>query len=129
VNTADVAALVTAGLAAAVINDVPVVDPGTPTSTLPAVVLAPGPDRLEAGNRSIRHGLNVTAVVPRNNQPDQYVRLQEIAGAVLRGLLPSSVRLEPVDIEFVVSGGGDTGEPAAMSRVIPVSFTGDVDLC
>jgi hypothetical protein len=123
VNVGDVAALIAGGLAAAGIDGVPVVDPGTPIATLPAVVLAPGVDELEAGNRSLRHGLEVTVVVSRSGQPEQYTRLQQITGAVLRGLLPSSVQIvDPFPFDSF-------DEPPTMTRTIPCSFVGDLDLC
>ena len=67
-------------------------------------------------------------MVPRNNQVDQYVRLQSIAAAVIQGLLPSQVRFEGPFV-FAATGGDGTGEPPAMSRVIPISFASDVNLC
>lgn len=127
-NVADVAALVSDGLSAAGIDDVPVVDPGTPVAALPVVVLAPADNELGDGNRYLIYGLDVTVVVPRSNQVDQYLRLCELEAAVVQGLLPSQVRFEGPFV-FAVTGGDGTGEPPAMSRVIPISFTGDVNLC
>jgi len=127
VNLADVAALVSAGLTGAGIDDIPIVDPGTPVVALPCVVLAPSDDELGDGNHTIREGLDITVLVTRNNQVDQYVRLQQMYQAVVQGLIPSQVRFEGA-IVFAVTGGDGTGEPPAMSRVIPVSFTSDVNL-
>jgi len=127
VNVADLAALVSAGLSGAGIDDVPVVDPGTPVAALPAVVLAPADNELGDGNHTLRYGLDVTVMVPRLSQVDWYGRLCELEAAVIQGLIPSQVRFEGT-IVFAVTGGDGTGEPPAMSRVIPVSFTSDVNL-
>jgi len=128
VNVADVAALVAAGLSGAGIDDVPVVDPGTPVAALPVVVLAPADNELGPGNRYLVYGLDITVMVPRAGQVDWYGRLVELEAAVVQGLLPSQVRFEGRFV-FAVTGGDGTGEPPAMSRVIPISFTSDVNLC
>jgi hypothetical protein len=73
------------------------------------------------------YGLEVTVAVPRTDQAAQYTRLQDITAVVIRSLLPSSVQFAGA-IRFLVTGP-DTGDPAAMLRIIPVTFTGDVDLC
>jgi len=127
VNLADVAALVSAGLDGAGIDDVPVVDPGTPVAAMPCVVLAPAGLELGDGNHTLRLQLDVTPMVPRNNQADQFPRLFAMTAAVIQGLIPSQVRFEG-DIVFAVTGGDGTGEPPAMSFVIPTSFTSDVNL-
>ena len=108
--------------------DVPVVEPGSPLTTLPAVVLIPDDDELTFGNRSLRHGLELVVVVPRISGVANYQRLQEITRVVLRSLIPSSVAFAG-PIRPGSTGGPDTGEPPGYGRFIPVTFPGDVDLC
>jgi len=124
----DLVKLVHDSLVAAGVTTVPVVLPGTSLSVLPCVVLAPSDDALGDGNHTLRHGFDITVAVPRNTQTSQYPRLVELLQLVLRGLIPSAVRFEG-PIVFAATGGGDTGEPPAMVRVIPVSFASDFDLC
>jgi hypothetical protein len=95
---------------------------------MPCVVLAPADDTLGAGNRSIRYGFDVTVIVPRFNQVEQYELLVELEAIVLQSLIPSTVQFDGPFV-FASTGGADTGEPPALSRVIPVTFTADVDLC
>lgn len=120
--------LVKEGLIEAGKTKVPVVPPGTAISVLPAVVLAPSTDELGEGNRTLRYGFSVTLLVPRNSQVSQYPLLVELEAIVIRSLIPSNVRFDGPFV-FASTGGADTGEPPALSRVIPVSFTADVDLC
>lgn len=127
-NVDDLAKLIRDGLTAASVTTVPVVMPGTPTSKLPAVVLAPSRDTLGDGNRTLRYGFDVVVMVPRGGQVAQYPRLCELEAIVVHSLIPSAVRFD-ADIEFAATGGADTGEPPAMSRIIAVSFASDIDLC
>lgn len=127
-NIADIAKLIGDGLELAGVGPVPVVDPGTPISTMPAIVLAPSDDELTAGNRGLRHGLDLTVMVPRSSQVEQYARLQELTATVIRSLIPSSVAFTG-PIRFASTGGAGSGEPAALVRVIPIAFGGDLDLC
>ena len=127
-NVADLQKLISDGLVVAGKYKIPVVLPGTPISVLPCVVLAPSDDVLGDGNRSLRYGFDVTCVVPRNNQVSQYELLVELEAIVLQSLIPSQVRFDGPLI-FASTGGADTGEPPALSRVIPVSFTASVLLC
>ena len=127
-NVADLRKLITDGLTVAGKYKIPVVLPGTPISVLPCVVLAPSDDVLGDGNRSLRYGFDVTCVVPRNNQVSQYELLVELEAIVLQSLIPSTVRFDGPLI-FASTGGADTGEPAALARTIPVSFTSDATLC
>ena len=115
-------------LVAAGYPKVPVVAPGTPIAVMPCVVLAPGDNELGDGNRSLRYGFDITIVVPRSSQPEQYELLTELEAVVLRSLIPSPVRFDG-PIAFAATGGNETGEPPALSRVIPVTFAADVDLC
>jgi hypothetical protein len=105
-----------------------VLAPGTTISVLPAVVLAPSDDQLGDGNRTLRHGFDVTAIVPRNGQVTQYQALVELEGIVVQSLIPSEVRFEGA-FTFLAAGGDGTGEPPTMSRLIPVSYSSDVQLC
>lgn len=107
---------------------VPVVLPGTPLSVLPCVVLAPSDDALGEGNRSLRYGFDITVVVPRNTQVSQYELLVELEVIVIQSLIPSGVRFDG-PIVFASTGGADTGEPPALSRIIPVSFASDAAIC
>ena len=106
---------------------VPVVPPGTPISVLPCVVLAPRSNDLEDG-WTLRYGFDVTCIVPRNAQTSQYQQLVEIETIVLQALIPTPVRFEG-PLSFAVTGGGDTGEPPALARIIPLTFVSDVSLC
>lgn len=124
----ELAFLIRAGLDDAGKTKIPVVPPGTPISVLPAVVLAPSDDELGAGNRTLRYGFDVTCVVPRSAQVSQYELLVELEAIVLASLIPSQVRFEG-PLLFASTGGEGTGEPPALSRVIPVTFASDVDLC
>lgn len=124
----DLVKLIKDSLVAGGVTTVPVVLPGTSLSVLPCVVIAPSDDALGEGNRTLRHGFDVTVAVPRGAQVSQYPRLVELLGLVLRGLVPSAVRFEG-PIVFAATGGGDTGEPPAMVRIVPVSFASDVALC
>jgi hypothetical protein len=128
VNVADVIKLIGDGLVEAGHPKIPVVPPGTPLSTIPCVVLAPSDDVLAAGNRTVRYGFDVTVIVPRNNQVEQYELLTDLQAVVLRSLIPSQVQFDGPFV-FAATGGADTGEPPALSRTIPVTFTADVDLC
>jgi hypothetical protein len=67
-------------------------------------------------------------MVPRFNQVEQYELLCDLEAVVLQSLLPSEVQFDG-PIVFASTGGEATGEPAALSRVIPVTFAADVDLC
>lgn len=109
-------------------KSVPVVAPGTTITVLPAVVLAPATDELGEGNRTLRHGFNVTVIVPRQGQVTQYQLLTELEGVVVQSLIPSGIRFEGA-ITFVAAGGEGTGEPPTMSRLIPISYPSDVALC
>lgn len=124
----DLAKLIRDGLTAAGKSSVGVVAPGTPISKLPCVALAPAADELGDGNRSLRYGFDVTVAVPRQAQVSQYPLLVDLEGIVVASLAGSGVRFEG-PIVFAATGGGDTGEPPTMSRVVPVSFASDVDLC
>lgn len=127
-NVADLRKLIADGLVEAGKYKIPVVLPGTPISVLPCVVLAPSDDVLGDGNRTLRYGFDVTCVVPRNNQVGQYELLVELEAIVLQSLIPSQVRFDGPLI-FASTGGADTGEPPALARTIPISFTSDADLC
>lgn len=127
-NIDDLEFLIRSGLDDAGKTKVPVVPPGTPITVLPAVVLAPGDDELGPGNGSIRYGFDITCVVPRSAQVSQYELLVELEAIVVRSLIPSTVRFDG-PLSFASTGGADTGEPPALARVIPVTFTADVDLC
>jgi hypothetical protein len=126
VNIPAIVKLIGDGLAAAGLDVVRVVEPGTPVTAIPAVVLAPSDDELGAGNRTMAHGLDVTVIVSRTNQVDQYVRLQELTAVVVRSVIPSSISFAG-PIRFAATAA--PGEPPAMSRIIPITFPGDVDLC
>jgi hypothetical protein len=128
VNVADLHKLISDGLTAAGQTKVPTVYPGTPTSVLPCVVIAPSTNELANGNRTLSYGFDVVVMVPRFNQADQYELLCELEAVVLQSLIPSECQFDG-PIEFASTGGADTGEPAALSRVIPVTFVADVDLC
>jgi hypothetical protein len=124
----DLIKLVRDGLVAAGKTRVPVVPPGTPITVVPAVVIAPADDELVDGNRTLRYGFDVTCLVPRGGQTSQYPALVEIAAIVVQSLIPSEVRFDG-PLVFATTGGGETGEPAALARVVPVSFAADVTLC
>ena len=128
VNVADLIKLIGDGLVAAGKTKIPVVPPGTPISVIPCVVLAPGNDELANANKTLRCGFDVTVIVQRNSQVTQYELLSELEAIVLRSLIPSEVQFDG-PIVFASTGGEATGEPPALSRVIPVTFTADVDLC
>lgn len=128
VNVDDLIKLVGDGLIAAGKSGVPVVEPGTPISVLPCVACAPSDDELGDGNRTLRYGFDVTIAVPRGKQTSQYGVLVELEGIVIRSLIPSGVRFVG-PITFAATGGGTTGEPPTMVRVVPITFTADVDLC
>jgi hypothetical protein len=128
VNIADLTKLIHDGLVAAGRSTVPVVPPGTPVTVLPAVVLAPGDDELGDGNRSLRYGFDVTVIVHRSGQVAQYEQLVELEAIVVQSLIPSNVRFDGPFV-FATTGGDTTGEPPALSRIIPVSFAANVDLC
>lgn len=125
-NVAGLIKLVKDGLLAAGKDKVPVVPPGTPISVLPCVVIAPSEDRLEQG--ALRYGFDITPTVPRNAQPTQYELLVELEAIVILSLQSTNVRFDG-PFTFAATGGEGTGEPPAQARVIPVSFTSDVDLC
>jgi len=127
VNLAELTKLIRDGLDAAGKTRVPVVPPGTAISVLPAVVLAPRNDDIEDG-WTLRYGFDVTLLVPRNAQASQYEQLTELETIVLQALIPSTVRFEG-PLSFVATGGGDTGEPPALARIIPLTFVSDVSLC
>jgi len=127
VNVDELTKLIRDGLDLAGKTRVPVVPPGTPISVIPAVVLAPRSDDLEDG-WTLRYGFDITCVVPRNAQTSQYEQLCEIETIVLTALIPAPVRFEG-PLSFAVTGGGDTGEPPALSRIIPLTFVSDVSLC
>jgi len=128
VNLADLTKLVRDALDAAGKTKVPVVAPGTPISVMPSVVLAPAFNELENGNRTLRYGFDVTVVVPRFNQPEQYEQLTELETIVVSSLVPSEARFDG-PFSFTTTGGDGTGEPPALARTIPISFVADVDLC
>ena len=127
-NVADLAKLIGDGLTVAGHTKIPVVPPGTPIAVIPCVVLAPGNDDLINGNRTLRCGFDVTVIVPRSAQVEQYGLLSELEAIVLRSLIPSEVQFDG-PIVFASTGGESTGEPPALARVIPVTFAADVDLC
>ena len=127
-NVADLTALIRTGLDDAGKTRVPVVAPGTTIAVMPCVVLAPSDDALEDSNHTLRFGFDVTIVVHRNGQVQQYADLTAIEAIVVRSLIPSQVRFDGPFV-FAATGGEATGEPAAMSRIIPVSFAADVTLC
>ena len=106
---------------------VPVVPPGTPISVIPCVVLAPRNDDIEDG-WTMRYGFDITCLVPRASQTSQYPALVDIESIVVSALIPHPVRFEG-PLTFAISGGGDSGEPAALARIIPITFVSDVDLC
>jgi len=127
VNIAELTKLIRDGLDAAGKTRIPVVPPGTPIAVIPAVVLAAASDTLEDG-WTLRCGVNITCLVPRGAQVPQYEALTEIELIVLQALIPSPVRFDG-PVTFAATGGGDTGEPPALARVIPMSFVADVHLC
>ena len=127
-NTAGLVKLIRDGLDAAAHTKVPVVVPGTPLSKLPCVVIAPSTNQLLNGNRTLSYGFDVVVIVPRYNQPDQYLLLESLEAVVLGSLIPSEVQIEGTTV-FDATGGDDTGDPPALTRTIPVTFTSDVDLC
>jgi len=124
----DLIKLIHDGLVAAGKTKVPVVPPGTPISVMPCVVIAPSDDTLVDGNKTLKYGFNIPPTVPRNAQVSQYNLLVEIEAIVLQSLIHSSVRFDG-PLRFASTGGEATGEPPALARVIPVSFTSNVDLC
>jgi hypothetical protein len=128
VNVADLIKLIGDGLVEAGHTMVSVVPPGTPLSTIPCVAIAPANDELTNGNRTLQYGFDVTVIVQRNAQVSQYELLTELEAIVVRSLIPSEVQFDG-PIVFASTGGEATGEPPALSRVIPVTFTADVDLC
>lgn len=127
-NVTQVIDLLRAGLDAAGHTTVPVVPPGTPLAKVPFVALAPGPNEMGDGNRSYRYGFDLTIAVPRGGQVTQYEYLCTLEAVCLRSLIPNQVRFDG-PAEFGSTGGGDTGEPATLVRVIPVSFAADVTIC
>ena len=106
---------------------VPVVPTGTPISVIPCVVLAAASDDLEDG-WTLRNGVDVTVLVPRGQQVSQFDLLHELEIIVLQALIPTPVRFEG-PLSFAATGGGDTGEPPALARIIPLTFVSDVSLC
>ena len=82
-NVADLHKLIHDALVAEGKTKVPVVYPGTPISVIPCVALAPGNDELANGNRTLRYGFDVTVLVHRNNQADQYEQLVELEAIVV----------------------------------------------
>jgi hypothetical protein len=127
-NLAALTKLIKDALVAAGKTTIPVVAPGTTISVLPCVALAPSTDSLGEGNRSLRHGFDVTVIVPRQGQVTQYELLTELEGIVVQSLIPSGIRFEG-PIGFASAGGEGTGEPPTMSRIIPISYPSDVVLC
>jgi len=127
-NHNDIIKLIKDGLTEAGKVKIPVVPPGTPISVMPCVVIAPSDDSLGEGNKTLRLGFDITIVVPRSNQVSQYELLTELEAIVIRSLIPSQVRFDG-PLAFASTGGEATGEPAALSRVIPITFTADVTLC
>jgi hypothetical protein len=127
-NVADLVKLIGDGLTAAGKTKVPVVLPGTPASVIPCVVLAPSDDELVNANKTLRYGFNIRILVPRSSQVDQYQLLVELQAIVLQSIIPSQVQFDgPMPFDPTV--GETIGEPPALARVIPVTFTADVDLC
>jgi hypothetical protein len=124
----DLIKLIHDGLVLAGKTKVPVVPPGTPIAVMPCVVIAPSDDTLESGNKTLRYGFDITCTVPRNAQVSQYQLLTELEAIVVQSLIPSQVRFDG-PLRFASTGGEATGEPPALARVIPVSFSSDVDLC
>ena len=127
-NVADLQKLIKDGLVEAGKVKVPVVEPGTAISVLPCIVLAPANDELGEGNRTLRYGFDITAMVPRSAQVSQYELLVQLQAIVLRSLIPTQVRFEG-PFTFAATGGEQTGEPPALARIIPVSFASNEDLC
>ena len=127
-NVDELTKVIRTALDAAALTRIPVTPPGTPISVIPAVVLAPSDDDMEDGNRTLRHGIDITLLVPRGKQTSQYGLLTQLQHVILRSLVPIPVRFEGPQT-FTASGGGDTGEPAALARIIPITFVSDVDLC
>ena len=126
-NVDDLTKMIRDGLDLAGKTAVPVVPPGTAITVLPAVVLAPSDNALGDGNRTLRYGFDITIVVPRSKQVTQYDALCDLEAITLRSLIPSAVRFEG-PIVLAVTGGGDSGEPPAMSRIIPITFAADFNL-
>ena len=127
-NLAALTKLIRDALDAAGKTRVPVVAPGTPIAVMPCVALAPSFDDLENGNRTLRYGFDVTVIVPRFNQAEQYDQLVDLQTIVIQSLVPSPVRFDG-PIAFAATGGETTGEPPALARTIPITFVADVDLC
>jgi len=127
-NVDELQKLIKDGLVASGKTRVPVVPPGTPISVMPCVVLAPSDDTLESGNKTLKYGFDITCCVPRGGQVSQYGLLVEIEAIVLQSLIPSNVRFDG-PLRFAATGGEATGEPPALARIIPISFSSDVDLC
>ena len=99
-----------------------------PISVMPAVALAPADNELENGNRTLRYGFDVTVIVPRFNQPEQFDQLVDLEAIVVSSIVPSVARFDG-PFSFTTLGGDGTGEPPALARTIPISFVADVDLC
>lgn len=127
-NVNDLIKLVRDGLVAAGKTKIPVVPPGTGITIVPVIVIAPSDDVLENSNKTLRFGFDVTILTQRNKQTSQYELLTELEAIVVAALIPSTVRFDGPFV-FANTGGEGTGEPAALARVIPVSFAADVHLC
>jgi hypothetical protein len=128
VNITDLIALVRAGLDAAGHTRVPVLPPGTTITALPCVAAGRAADQPGAGNRSLVKGYELVILVPRTGQVEQTQLSDDLEAVVLRSLLPSQVQFGD-RFPAASTGGEGTGEPPALSRIIPVTFVADVDLC
>ena len=105
---------------------VPVLPPGTPTGSLPALAVVPGDNELVHGNRGLLRRYDVNVVVPRDNQTDQLLELDRLETATLTALVPSSVTIE-TPLRFTTN---PPDEPGYLARVIPVAFIdSEVSLC
>jgi hypothetical protein len=99
-------------------DPVPVIWPGGPMSSLPAIVLAPDDDDLEAG-RVLRTSIEVTVIVARAEQIPSYLLLERLYRSVLDRLIGTGFAMVP---PFRFAVGGPPDDPPYMARVVPVSF-------
>lgn len=101
-------------------DGLPVLAPGTPLATLPAIIVQPDDDRLEQ-TKLVRTGVDVLVAVPRSSQVEQFPHLVTIERAVLDRLAGSSFTYGD---RFGFEVGGPPDDPPYMGYRIPVSFIG-----
>jgi len=107
---------------------VPVLPPGTPTGTFPAIVLGPGDWELAAGGRRILVRYQVTIAVPRDETVERVKQLDSLTRLTLQALGPADCNIDG-PISFQV---GTPDEPPYLARQIPIAYTDtdpESDLC